>query len=108
MSTRLTKQEARRLGARVRFFRGRFVSSPITMRQLAKAVGVSVAAIAHYESGRRAPTIAVLCRLAREFRCTPNDLLGWTTTGRKPDAVGLLYRHENNPERALAHGLDYL
>lgn len=48
----------------------------LTMKQLASAVGVSEAAISHYEVGRREPDPDMLNRIANTLGVTVDYLLG--------------------------------
>jgi len=47
----------------------------ITQMALAKAVGVNQSMIAHYESGFKMPSVAVLARIAKELNCKIDDLI---------------------------------
>ena len=55
--------------------RRRRLALRITRTQLACAVDREAETIGFYELGHRRPTVAVLCALAAELGCTPNDLL---------------------------------
>ena len=48
----------------------------ITMKELGKLVGVSEAAISHYETGRREPDQETIRRIAGVLRVTTDYLLG--------------------------------
>lgn len=47
----------------------------LTQKQLAELVGVERQTIIRLESGERKPTVALLIKLSRVFRCRPTDLL---------------------------------
>lgn len=48
----------------------------ITIKQLAETVGVSVGAISHYETGRRAPDPDMLSRIANALGVSVDYILG--------------------------------
>ena len=48
----------------------------LTQRQLAKKIGVTQSAIAHYESGRMCPCLEVATVIAREFNVPLEFILG--------------------------------
>ena len=63
------------LGQNIEQARDQMSLSP---KQLADHMGVSDKQISHWENGRRSPNVVQLIRLCQKFKCTPNDLLGWT------------------------------
>lgn len=54
---------------RIRIMRG------INQKELADAIGVSPAAISHWENGRRKPDVDDLIAIARFFGCKVDDLI---------------------------------
>ena len=48
----------------------------LSQEQLAKASGLTAAAISQIESGLREPTFSTIVRLASALKTTPNDLMG--------------------------------
>ena len=47
----------------------------ITQQEMASALGVSPAAISHWETGRRKPDVDDLIAIARFFGCKVDDLI---------------------------------
>jgi len=48
----------------------------LSQEQLAERVGVSQSMITYIERGLKQPSVAVLKRIASEFECTVDELLG--------------------------------
>lgn len=72
----------------------------LTMKQLAALVGVTEAAISHYETGRREPDPDMLGRIANALGVTVDYLLGredLATTVGKPDAVQTMFHSSEAP-----------
>lgn len=47
----------------------------LTQQDLAQRTGLQPAAISHFETGHREPTIKNLIKLCNGLSCTPNDIL---------------------------------
>lgn len=47
----------------------------ITQQEMASALGISPAAISHWETGRRKPDVDDLIAIARFFDCKVDDLI---------------------------------
>ena len=47
----------------------------ITQQEMASALGISPAAISHWETGRRKPDVDDLIAIARFFGCKVDDLI---------------------------------
>ncbi|MCH5203292.1 MAG: helix-turn-helix transcriptional regulator [Oscillospiraceae bacterium] len=60
------------IGTRIKKLR---IKNGLTQAQLAKAVGVTSAAVGNYEQGISFPKESVLRKLFIALRCTPNELL---------------------------------
>ena len=60
------------IGARIKELR---IQNGLTQAQLAKALGVTSAAVGNYEQGISFPKETVLRRLFSALNCTPNELL---------------------------------
>jgi len=61
------------LGSRIQQYRA---SNGLNQKELADAVGLSQAAISHFEKDQRRPTPAVLKKIAEVLDVTEEDLLG--------------------------------
>lgn len=61
------------IGARIKELR---IRNGLTQAQLARAVGVTSAAIGNYEQGVSFPKERILEKLFGALKCTPNELLG--------------------------------
>ena len=59
------------MGAKIREHRERI---GLSQKQLAAALGVDSSAVSLWESGKTAPTMKNLIRLAEVFKCSPGDL----------------------------------
>jgi transcriptional regulator with XRE-family HTH domain len=64
------------IGARVRFLR---LERGLSQSELAELAGCSASCIMHFELGRRAVTIRILCKLARALDVQPFDILNHDT-----------------------------
>ena len=51
--------------------------SRMSQFMLADKLGVSQRTISHYENGYSEPSLQILCRIARIFRVTVDELLGF-------------------------------
>ena len=51
------------------------IAIKMTQAELAKAVGVSQAAVAQWENGQTSPTVSKLKQIARVLKCKVGDLL---------------------------------
>ncbi len=58
----------------------------MTAAEVAREIGVTQAAVANWENGRRSMNIDTMIRLAEVLECTPNDLLGFETHGTEEPA----------------------
>jgi len=47
----------------------------MTQKEVGNRSGLHPSAIAHFEAGRRKPSLDNLVRLCKGMRCTPNDLI---------------------------------
>ncbi len=54
------------------------IENNMTQNELATALGVSCAAICHWEVNKRQPDIAILVKIAKIFNVTTDYLLGYT------------------------------
>jgi transcriptional regulator with XRE-family HTH domain len=61
-----------KINIKIRNFRKK---AGITQTALAEAVGVNQSMIAHYESGFKMPSVAVLARIAKELKVKIDDLI---------------------------------
>lgn len=61
------------IAARIKELR---IQNGLTQAQLAKALGVTSAAVGNYEQGISFPKETVLRKLFNALNCTPNELLG--------------------------------
>ena len=59
----------------------------LTQVQVAGQLGVSKATYSAWETGRAELGAERLCALSELFRCTPNDILGYTHSGRRFTAI---------------------
>lgn len=48
----------------------------MTAEEVAKEIGVTQAAVANWENGRREPNTATIIKLTEVFGCTADELLG--------------------------------
>ncbi len=71
---RMWSLDLRALGARVRALRG-----DILQEELARRIGISQGQLSKIESGRLAPTLETLVRLANQF----GKSLDWIVAGKK-------------------------
>ncbi len=71
---RMWTLDLRALGARVRALRGH-----ILQEELARRIGISQGQLSKIESGRLAPTLETLVRLANQF----GKSLDWIVAGKK-------------------------
>ena len=62
------------------------VESGLTQQQLANELGVSVAALSYYETGRRIPDIVFLSKLSEYFIIPADYFLGFTNSSKKETA----------------------
>jgi transcriptional regulator with XRE-family HTH domain len=66
------KELARKFGLLLRDLRA---TAGLTQAQFGAKVGMHVQAVSRYEKGERAPTLALLYKLAKAIGCKPCDLL---------------------------------
>lgn len=59
------------------------IESGLTQQQLANELGVSVAALSYYETGRRIPDIVFLSKLSEYFIIPADYFLGFTNSSKK-------------------------
>jgi transcriptional regulator with XRE-family HTH domain len=50
----------------------------ITIKEVASALGMTVSAYAHYEQGRREPSLDVLCKICNYYDVSADYLIGRT------------------------------
>lgn len=78
----------------------------LTQQQLADQLGLTRAAIAHYETGRREPDIETLLALSGFFGVTVDFLLGNSNEIEPPSGSGLNIKHIKLVEKWEREGLD--
>jgi DNA-binding XRE family transcriptional regulator len=71
---RISSLDLRAMGSRIRALRGE-----VLQEELAGKIGISQGQLSKIESGRLAPTLETLVRLANEF----GKSLDWIVTGKK-------------------------
>lgn len=79
------------LGSRIQQYR---ISKRLNQNELADAVGLSQAAISHFEKDQRRPTPTILNKLAEVLEVTEDDLLGAEDT--KKHDIEILNRNLNH------------
>jgi len=87
------------LGARVTVLRK---ARGMTQAELARAIGVSQQAVFAYELGERRISVLVLCKLARVFNVSVEELIGLTRPVRAQKASRLSPRAMRHAERIQA------
>lgn len=50
-------------------------SAGMSQRELAKSVGLTAPAITQYETGKRNPNIAMICRLAKALKVSEQEII---------------------------------
>ena len=71
---RISSLDLRAMGSRIRALRGELLQKEFAVR-----IGISQGQLSKIESGRLAPTVEILVRLADEF----GKSLDWIVTGKK-------------------------
>jgi transcriptional regulator with XRE-family HTH domain len=71
---RISSLDLRAMGSRIRALRGK-----VLQKEFAVRIGISQGQLSKIESGRLAPTVEILARLANEF----GKSLDWIVTGKK-------------------------
>lgn len=71
---RISSLDLRAMGSRIRALRGE-----VLQKEFAVRIGISQGQLSKIESGRLAPTVEILVRLADEF----GKSLDWIVTGKK-------------------------
>lgn len=71
----------------------------MTAKQLGEAVGVSEAAISHYETGKRQPSFEVFLKIAEVLGCSTDFLLSSSVTPEGESMEEYVFALRNSPER---------
>lgn len=83
----------------------------LSQKQLAKAIGITEAAVSRYTAGARYPTIEILAELADFFDVTIDDLVGFESASlyeRLPTDISILcqcYKTVSNEDRKVIWAL---
>ena len=74
--------------------------------EVAKAVGISNAALSNYETGYREPDLDTLCALARYYELTLDELVNVTNEDKHIKFKGDLYELKESQKKVLLRELD--